>query len=347
MSGKLRCYSFHSVKGGVGKSTLSVATALGLAQRPGARVTLIDMDLTGTSLADVLPLEAPAWDDVHHPSDPLPLQEPPSGFLSRAQTRASMEMRDEIARTEQQTETDELEPTEQRTAHGVPFLNDFLLFATPDWDAQQDVPVESLLWKLGGVSHEALRVIPSSALPTDLERIIPVVFDESHSGFLEGRLEYLLDALVPEEGEATVVLDTPPTIPGLSRSVLSLALRLSREEKVPLSQDGSMPERLRNARVEWTAFLVSTMDRQDIRAATRWLALVAPEEAAHVRFLINRSRPGDEQQLEHHLRDIIGDEPNALVNERCWVKEQRTLELFRSDGELKVPEGVLFFLEKL
>lgn len=342
MSGRLRCYSFHSVKGGVGKSTLSVATALGLSQRQGAQVTLVDMDLTGTSLADVLPLEAPAWDDIHHPSDPLPLQERPSGFLSRTQTRVSMEMRDDIARTE--LETDELGPVEDRAAHGVPFLNDFLLFATPDWDAQRDVPVESLLWRLGGASHDSLRVIPSSALPTDLERIIPVVFDESHSGFLEGRLEYLLDALVPEEGEATVVLDTPPTIPGLSRSVLSLALRLSREEKVPLSQDGSMPERLKQAQVQWTAFLVSTMDRQDIRAATRWLSLVEPEEAAHVRFLINRSRPGDEQQLEHHLRAIVGDEPNALVNERRWVKEQRSLELFRSDGELKVPEGVLAFL---
>ncbi|HSP81445.1 MAG TPA: P-loop NTPase, partial [Myxococcaceae bacterium] len=96
MSGSLRCYSFHSVKGGVGKSTLSVLTALGLAQRGGRPVTLIDMDLTGTSLADVLPLEAPAWDSVAL-EEKLPLLRPPTGFLSLEETRERMELRDELA----------------------------------------------------------------------------------------------------------------------------------------------------------------------------------------------------------------------------------------------------------
>lgn len=50
MTGALRCYSFHSVKGGVGKSTLSTFLALGLARRhPEAQVVLIDLDLTGMS----------------------------------------------------------------------------------------------------------------------------------------------------------------------------------------------------------------------------------------------------------------------------------------------------------
>nr|WP_301340392.1 P-loop NTPase [Corallococcus exercitus] len=339
----MRCYSFHSVKGGVGKSTLSVVTALKLARKPGAQVTLIDMDLTGTSLADVLPLEAPAWSHVEA-SERLNLLQKPDGFRSLEETRDAMEERDEAARKALEENP---EGPESRMARGVPFLNDYLLFATPDWDAQQDVPVASLLWRVQGLAHESLRVIPSSALPSDLERGIPVIFDENHSGFLEGRLEYLLDSLVPDASgdEAVVVVDTPPTIPGLSRSVLSLALRLSRKEKQPLSEDGMMPERLRNAEVQWTAFLVSTMDRQDLRAAARWLSLVNEEEAHHIRFLINRARSGDEQQLKDLLSQALGYEPNPLINNPLWVKEERTWELFRTVGEPIIPEGPLPFLE--
>lgn len=52
MTGTLRCTSFHSVKGGVGKSTLSTALACTLARRhPEDPVVLIDMDLKGGSQA--------------------------------------------------------------------------------------------------------------------------------------------------------------------------------------------------------------------------------------------------------------------------------------------------------
>jgi hypothetical protein len=324
----------------VGKSTLSVLTALGLAQRGGRQVTLVDMDLTGTSLADVLPLEAPTWDSTE-PSAPLPLLQPPTGFLTHDETRERMELRDELT-----SEALELDPesTEARVPKGVPFLNDFLLFATPDWDAQREVHIEAMLWRLQGVPHESLRVVPSSALPSDLDRTIPVIFDENHSGFLEGRLEFLLDALVPEEGEAVVVVDTPPTIPGLSRSVLSLALRLSREQKQPLAEDGFMPERLQAARVNWTAFLVGSIDHQDVRAANRWLSQVGEEERPHVRFLVNRIQQGDEHQIQEMLKRIIGNEPNPLLNAPAYVKEDRSLRFFRSDAVPKLPDTALAFL---
>lgn len=327
MSGSLRCYSFHSVKGGVGKSTLSVATALGLAQQGGRRVTLVDMDLTGTSLADVLPLEAPDCEAAQ--DGKLDLLRAPAGFLSREDARQLMEERDDLAR-----EALERDP-EAHGARCVPFLNDYLLFATPDWDAQKDMPIESVLWRMRGFSPEhSLRVIPSSALPVDLERIIPVVFDENHSGFLESRLEYLLDALVPDEGEAVVVVDTPPTIPGLSRSVLSLALRLSAEgghQKVPLSVQGGMPPRLSSAPVTWTAFLVGSLDHQDLRAANRWLSLVGEEESRHIRFLANRVRPGDEHQVRGHLKDILTEHANRILLDAVPVREEPALQFFRSD----------------
>ncbi len=339
MSGRLRCYSFHSVKGGVGKSTLSVLTALGLAQR-GAQVTLIDMDLTGTSLADVLPLEAPKWTET---GPALPLTSSPEGFYSYAETRDLMEERDELARDVLQRRPDS---TEAHTARSVPFLNDFLLFATPDWDSQRDMPVESVLWRLQDMPERHLRVVPSSALPVDLERIIPVVFDENHSGFLENRLEYLLNALVPDEGEAVVVMDTPPTIPGLSRAVLSLALRLSGDEKQSLSVQGGMPERLRAAPVQWTAFLVGSMDHQDLRAANRWLSLVRDEERAQIRFLINRFPQGDAQQVRGMLEDILAGEANPLLLEAVPVREDPALQLFRSKARLEIPASALAFLDE-
>ncbi|HSP80932.1 MAG TPA: hypothetical protein VLQ93_20570, partial [Myxococcaceae bacterium] len=229
---------------------------------------------------------------------------------------------------------------------GVPFLNDFLLFATPDWDAQQEVDIKAMLWRFQGGPQESLRIIPSSALPSDLDRTIPVIFDENHSGFLEGRLEYLLDALVPDEGEAVVVVDTPPTIPGLSRSVLSLALRLSRDEKQPLAEDGFIPERLQAARVDWTAFLVGSMDLQDLRAANRCLAQVGEEERPYVRFLVNRVGPSDAQQLQDTLRKRIGNEPNPLLNAARMVPEERSLQFFRSESVPRVPEKYLAFLEE-
>jgi hypothetical protein len=336
VSGSLRCYSFHSVKGGVGKSTLSVLTALGLAQRGGRRVTLVDMDLTGTSLADVLPLEAPAWEG-QEASAPLELLKPPTGFLSLDETRERMELRDELA----------LEASE--AAHqpfGAPFLNDFLLFATPDWDEQREVDIGAMLWRLSGGPGESLRVVPSSALPSDLNRTIPVIFDENHSGFLEGRLEYLLDALVPEEGEAVVVVDTPPTIPGLSRSVLSLALRLSREPKQPLAEDGFMPERLQAARVHWTAFVVGSMDHQDLRAANRWLSQVSEEERPFVRFLVNRVQQSDAHQLQHRFREVIGNEPNPLLNAARVVTEGGSLQFFQANTVPSVSDKDLAFLEE-
>jgi hypothetical protein len=300
------------------------------------------MDLTGTSLADVLPLEAPACETAEDGT--LALLCPPKGFLSREDTRGLMEERDDLAREALQKNP------EAHAARCVPFLNDYLLFATPDWDEQQDMPIESVLWRMRDFSPEnALRVLPSSALPVDLERIIPVVFDENHSGFLENRLEYLLDALVPEEGEAIVVVDTPPTVPGLSRSVLSLALRLSAGEggrKQPLSLQGGMPPRLEKASVSWTAFLVGSLDHQDLRAANRWLSLVDEEERRHIRFLANRVGPGDKHQIQDQLRNILAEHANRILLDATLVREEPGLQFFRSDALSAQHWSVPAFLEE-
>ncbi|KYF79633.1 hypothetical protein BE20_44405 [Sorangium cellulosum] len=331
----------------MGKSTLSALTAVALAEtHPEAQVYLIDMDLTGTSLADVLPLEAPSWAGVG-PRDPIDLLQLPDGFHERG---------DAIDRVEERGDAlaDSVNPV------GVPFLNDYLLFKTPDWDEERDVPPVAICWRLE-YGPKNLRVLPSSALPRDLSRALPVIYDEEHAAFLEGRLEYLLTALHIGTDETFVVFDTPPTIPGLSRSVLNLAFRLSHEPKTPLSEDGFMPQELQEAHIDWRAFLIATQDYQDIRAAVRWLDLVGEEDLDVVRLVLNRVG-GDEQQRRELLlealrersdsvesRGMVDPAPiaslNPLVASPIWVQEDADLQaIFRSE---KSPPVLRHLLEKL
>lgn len=287
MSGSLRCYSFHSVKGGVGKSALSTMTALAAAAQ-GAETFLIDMDLTGTSLSDVLDLVAPRFPVL---DGELQLLEKPTGWLTDEELLGAVFARQDAR--------------DGPVAIGAPFLNDYLLFQTPSWDKELDIERPAALgWKMSG-APENLRVLPSSALPRDLERILPVVYDEERAAFLESRLEYLLGALVPTMGERVLVIDTPPTIPGLSRAVLSLAIRLGRGgKKEPLAEDGSVRGQLRDAGVDWQAFIVSTMDWQDVRAAARWVNLLLDDERDVVRWLLNKA-PSADTNREAALRDIV------------------------------------------
>ena len=339
MSGVLRCCSFHSVKGGVGKSTLSTLTALALARRDEGPVYLLDMDLTGTSLADVLPLQAPSF-PKSSTGNGLDLLATPSGFLSERQTREQVRLRGDHG-------------AEMGGAVGVPFLNDYLLFANPEWDEARDIAPERIGWSLIG-GPEQLRVLPSSALPRDLSRILPVIFDEEHSSFLEGRLEYLLAGLIPEQGTASVIIDVPPTIPGLSRAVLGLAMRLGQQPKVPLSMDGGFPPDLEAASLSWRAVMLSSIDIQDLRAMARWVDLASNEELATLRLLINRAPQADPSQREHLLMEQLGYErpdpgarravtgpPDAfpeplppLLDDATWLEEGDDLRIFRRAGEI-------------
>jgi NUBPL iron-transfer P-loop NTPase len=294
---RLHCYSFHSVKGGVGKSTLATLLASGLAR--DMPTTLVDMDLTGTSLGDVLPLEAPRW------SGAMRLAEPPDGgFHDRDQTREC------IAKRGGAPKSALAEP---------PYLNDFLLYADPEWDISADMHTDSLGWRMRGADKN-LRVFPSSALPRDLERILPVIFDEEHAAFLEGRLEFLLDGIVrhsaPDVTERAVVFDTPPTIPGLSRTVLGLALRLGRADKRPLADDNFIPAALERAEVRWTIFVVVTMDMQDLRAANRWLELVQPDEERFFRVVVNRvSAQIEPDRIDAEIERKVLDRPAWALGE--------------------------------
>lgn len=291
MSKRLTCYSFHSVKGGVGKSTLATFLARALAREQTTR--LVDMDLTGTSLGDVLPLCAPCLD-----AD-TGVVEQPLRFHDRHTTRQLIEMREDA-------------PVSQTPS--VRFLNDFLLEHPSSWAAEDDIHPRDLSWRVQG-SSERLRVLPSSALPRDLEQIMPVIFDEDHAAFLEARLECLLDSMLmhlEDERDLAVVFDTPPSIPGLSRAVLSLALRLGGEDKVPLAEDDDwIPEHLAEADVRWIAYIVVTPDLQDVRAANRWLQLVRADEESRFRIIVNRT-DGEPEDVLRTLRDRLAGPAPAI-----------------------------------
>lgn len=337
--GALRVLSFHSVKGGVGKSTLSTLAALQAARaHPEAAVWLIDMDLTGTSLADALPLRAPFRGTVDEVSVG-DLREAPDGHLDVDFTRELIEQRGE----------DQQHPG---PIVSVPFLNDWLLYADPSWDPAVDARVDAVAWRLEG-GPENLRVLPSSALPVDLAWILPVIFDEEHAAFLEGRLELLLAALSRSAPEVWVVFDVPPTIPGLSRALLGLALRLGHpdREPIPLSrQDPWIPPELVDPRPRWLACLVATPDHQDLRAASRWITEISTADEPVFRVVMNRAEAegvANRAALQRGLQGLaVQDTP--LWRDCLFVPDSPDMRLFRG-GSLEPPVAALLgdLLERL
>lgn len=317
----LRVLSFHSVKGGVGKSTLATLAAHGAArQNPEMRVVLIDMDLTGTSLADVLPIAAPFWGSKSH--EAMKLLAKPDGYLDREASLEALEARDG-----------------ERPHVTVPVLNDYLLFASPDWDAETDIPAESLFWRFER-GPENLFVIPSSALPVDLEATLPVIFDEDQSAYLESRLEYLLADLASKP--TWVIFDVPPTIPGLSRAVLSLALRLGGEERIPLTANGPVLAPLDTVPIRWRAGLVASPDQQDRIALARWIAKLRDEEQARFKVILNRVVSGGRQeQIEHlwrhgssHDAKLDLRDEDSLLDDVLQVSEDAMLQFFGNSQAL-------------
>jgi hypothetical protein len=341
--GTLNGLSFHSVKGGVGKSTLATWAGLDIARRfPEAHVWLIDMDLTGTSLSDALPLTAPRLSADRRGG--LNLRVPATDWLTKEETREGIVTRS-VAE----------DPT---TPTGVPYLNDFLLFADASWEADQDAVPGALGWRLEG-GPENLHVLPSSALPQDLWRTVPVIFDEEHAAFLEARLELLLAAMCREAGDADlwVVFDVPPTLPGLSRAVLSLCLRLSRPpgDRTPLAElDPEIPAPLDTLPIRWVAQLVCSMDRQDLRAAKRWADLVTTDDLERVRALFNRLEPGDAQRQPAEFLDLLrarlgGAEvvlPALWGDELVRVPDAPDLRVFQDDLGPQ-PQVVIDLMEQL
>jgi len=278
---------------------------------------LVDMDLTGTSLADVFPLRAPR---LAERGMKLVLEDrPTAGFLSLAESRTGMERR-----------AQEQDPV----AKHVPFLNDDFLFEQNRFDASRDTCPGALSWQLDTQDETIrnnLRVVPSSALPNDLCRILPIIYDESYAGFLEARLEWFLARTIEQSPVRHVVFDSPPTIPGLSAALLSLSMRLP--ERIGLTREGwnDTPSALREARTHWVPVLVTTPDLQDLRAADRWLRDLNAKEQARVLVAVNRSRSDDPAAVAHALRSRLAEATNIAFG-LDFSKGPLAPEVFSYDG---------------
>lgn len=339
----LRCASFHSVKGGVGKSTLSYLVARAFATE--GPVVLIDADLTGTSLADVLPLRPPVW---FGDQERLPLNKKPDDWSAPDPKRILLRNRS----------THEGDPH----ARFVPLLNDFLLWDCNRYEVRGDVEPTALFWKLPKDDSlaEQLFVIPSSALPNDLSQILPLIYDELQAAYLESRFEWLLHFILEKTDVRTVVFDTPPTIPGLSRAILSMALRLPKYKE--LAEDGGTPLELTRDRTDpitWTPFLITTTDLQDIRAAERWLEGRQPDEVGSIEVVLNRTDKshwddlkgvliprlaGDYGEVDAQLPENLRLYDGSLLRNPFVVQARRELQIFTGDPLSREATG---FLDKL
>ena len=335
---KLFACSFHSTKGGVGKSTLALTAARYLASSQERPVFLIDLDLTGTSLADVLPLKPPIWrKDINQA---LQLGNAPTGFT--ADNGALKPMTDDTDALKRLTVRENPPKRAAEDAekpfpqpYGVPFLNDFLFHATQDWDGTKDILLSSLCWQMETkTSATEPWVIPSSAVPDDLIRAIPVIFDEEHAAYLEARLEYLLAVILKEHQQAVVVFDTPPTIPGLSHSILSLALRLSSSPHAALSPSGFIPEPLKAVPVVWQPYMVTTPDTQDLKAVTRWLDLGQAEKLRDLMCLIINRHYGAKEDTASKLKNMPGLLPADVA--RLFIANTEDLQYFSAEKESRL-----------
>jgi hypothetical protein len=259
MKAKLIAQSYHSVKGGVGRSALANRAAVMLAAEvPGRSVYVIDTDFFGTSRADSGSLRAPRW-SASDTVRPATLLAAPDSFYSPEETTRRVTLRHQTRRG-------------LKDDIVVPFLDDYILFQTKDWD--KDVHVSAIAWHAAGSSPN-LRVIPSSALPNDLRWMEPIVADERHAAFIESRMEHLLAAILELHPgrETCVVFDCPRGFHGVSHAILSIGLRLSEKPMQHLSDDGGTPLALVDADVNWKIRVVVGEDTADRAAVARWSEL--------------------------------------------------------------------------
>jgi hypothetical protein len=258
MSHPVQVIAFASLKGGVGKSTLAVASAIQRA-RDGEQVLLVDGDLTGTSLADALEFLAPG---------------PTGAVLSREQTVGLRRSRraDLIAKREP----------------GAPyFFNDVL--AAPrstsmehSSDAStQRPPLPQTLWRLEGVP--SLAVLPSSSVPEDFEGAINWLQDPGAT--LDFRLaQWLIDvrAAWPELG--CVVVDLPPGIFGFAKLALKGLAHLVGQLDLGADYPPALPQHF-----AFQPLLVTSEEPQDLFQSIEAFFEMRPTVPA-LSLLVNRRR---------------------------------------------------------
>lgn len=251
---------FASIKGGVGKSTLAVTCARLLAAR-GRPCVVIDMDFTGTSLADGLDLRPPLLDE--HLTPPSDQERGVSVWLSAEETAYRRTLR-------------------RDARHGgagrfLPYLNDLMTRHVPQEEAY---PIERFFWR---GDDDGVRYLPSSPLRADVEVAADWLID-SDGSYIQ-HIAWMLDRVqraVPDLRD--VVVDLPPGTVGFSHEVLALASTLDLRRSLP---EGYPPWEPSRDAWEVHASLVTSEDRNDYRPALDYVAYRAAALPS-LRALFNR-----------------------------------------------------------
>jgi hypothetical protein len=313
---------FCSAKGGVGKSTLAVATAKLLAEQ-GHVCVLIDADLTGTSLGDGLLLRAP---EVTADAEGKPdLAKPPTGrLLTREETVRLRKLRGSLSWDNTQA------------SPPPPFLNDALRYVGEDGGECQ---VESLFWR--HVDDDKVRYLPSSPARRDIGVALGWLYDEEEFGWIQ-RMAWLFDGMCEQMPSLTdVVVDLPPGLFGFAHQMLALTSNLERGVPFPSGYP------LWDGKIRWksNAMLVTTPDRADLIAAVEY-ATRFREQTGHVRLLLNKSAKMSMSSVRHILRDQFGEAiaqtPLTPVGEmRGTLGEVFTTGTLRMTDEVRALRGAL------
>lgn len=257
-------HAFASTKGGVGKSTLAVLLAELLADA-GREPVVIDLDFTGTSLADGLHLRAPVV--PQRPEGQLTLNaEPLFKWHSVIESQKRRDFR-------QYRGGKYDEPT------WCVFFNDIYFTKEP-------VRLDSLWW--AREDREDIRFYPTSSTGTDLSAGALLTLKHSSRHAIQKRLAEILYQFVREIPTVTdIILDLPPGYFGLAWQVLTLFIRLSRNRPLPRYWPP-----LREVSWDVHPYLVMTEDRNDLYLSIEnYLRLQQEfENPKVVRPLINRMR---------------------------------------------------------
>lgn len=258
---------FCSAKGGVGKSTLAVTLA-GLLARRGETVVVLDLDMTGTSLADGMALEAPALPEVEPGS--LDLTTPPSGrWLSREATERGRRQRN-----------NEIEFSRRKF---IPFINDIFhiegITSEPD---DEPIRLDSLLWR--ACPDDGVRYLLSSPVDMDVSVALHQLYIEERDDW-ERQLTWLIYRLAEQlPNLSAVVLDLPPGLHGFSDRALHAAATLA----LGLEERKDWPPAREDLRWRIHPMLVTSQDKNDLRVALDWPLLYDEERLPNVLPVVNR-----------------------------------------------------------
>lgn len=334
MSRDISLHAFCSAKGGVGKSTLAVASALILKNDP-ARVRvplLIDADLTGTSLADGLRLRAP---NLQEKADgTLDLDADPAGPAYSVSDTFSQRRR-------RNTLVFERGANFAGEPLCIPFLNDALAYAPSQGRGPGDCRIDSLFW-----IHEdddGVLYLPSSSLPEDGMLALGWLYQQVEHDRLVCRLCWLLDEVIQRRPDITdIILDLSPGIQGVTRLMIDVMRHLYHDIALP----SGYPNWRDRVKFRVNPVLVLTADRNDwlpaIEFYMRYGAPLLPR--------LNRiSSTADEKEILDDICEELGNLGNTVRKSLRSVPYRSELaQLFRKrEGSLVIGKELGELADKL